>query len=200
MTRKLLPVDDDRLILATTSSGLRSAGYEVVEAASVETALRTLEHFVPDLALLDIRMGPIGGFELARQLQAQARVPFMFLSAYGDSATVDEATELGAVGFAVKPIDIAQLVPTVEAAIARAADLSRLRSTGRQLEQALDQQRVVSIAIGVLMERHRLTRYQAQDLLRDSARAARRKMSDLAEQIASAADTLSLSQLRETDQ
>jgi AmiR/NasT family two-component response regulator len=200
MGRKLLLVDDDRLILATTSAGLRSAGYEVIEAGSVETALKALERFVPDLALLDIRMGPTGGFDLARQLQQQGSVPFMFLSAYGDSATVDEATELGAVGFAVKPIDIAQLVPAVESAIARATDLSRLRSTGRQLEQALDQQRVVSIAIGVLMERHRMTRHEAQDLLRCSARTARRKMSELAEQIVAAADTLALSQLREPDQ
>lgn len=200
MARKLLLVDDDRLILATTSAGLRSVGYDVVEASTVESALRSLEHFSPDLALLDIRMGPIGGFELARQLKAQGNVPFMFLSAYGDSATVDEATALGAVGFAVKPIDIAQLVPAVEAAIARAAELSKLRSTGRQLEQALDQQRVVSIAIGVLMERHRLTRYEAQDLLRDSARSARRKMTELAEQVVAATETLSSSQLRGGDQ
>jgi response regulator NasT len=197
MSRKVLLVDDDRLILATTAAGLRSAGYEVAEAASVEAALALLDRFAPDLALLDIRMGPTGGFDLARQLQEHGKIPFMFLSAYGDSATVDEATELGAVGFAVKPIDILQLVPAVEAAIARAGDLSRLRSTGRQLEQALDQQRVVSIAMGVLMERHRLTRYQAQDLLRDHARAARRKMSDVAEQIVTAAETLALSHLRE---
>jgi AmiR/NasT family two-component response regulator len=196
MARKLLLVDDDRLILATTACGLRSAGYEVVEAGSVEAALAALERFTPDLALLDIRMGPIGGFELARRLQENGQIPFMFLSAYGDSATVEEATELGAVGFAVKPIDIAQLVPTIEAAIARAADLARLRSTGRQLEQALDQQRVVSIAIGVLMERHRISRYDAQELLRDRARAARRRMADLAEAIVSAAETLALAPLR----
>lgn len=199
MARKLLLVDDDRLILATTAAGLRSAGYEVVEAATVDAALALLAHLTPHLALLDIRMGPVGGFDLARQLHARGDVPFMFLSAYGDSATVDEATALGAVGFAVKPIDIGQLVPAVEAAIARAAELAKLRDTGRQLEQALDQQRVVSIAIGVLMERHRLTRHQAQDLLRDSARSARRKMSELAEEIVAAGEVLSLAQLRGGD-
>ena len=188
--RKLLVVDDDRLILATTAAGLRSAGYDVVEARSVDDALAVLDQFNPDLALLDIRMGKVGGFELARRLRTLGETPFMFLSAYGDDATVNEATELGAVGFLVKPIDIPQLVPGIEAALARAADLSRLRSTGRQLEQALDQNRAVSIAVGILMERHRLTRDEATLRLRVSARSQRRKMSEVAEGVVTAADAL----------
>lgn len=197
--RKLLVVDDDRLILATTSAGLRSAGYDVVEARSVEDALAVIDQFDPDLALLDIRMGAVGGFELARQLRKSGETPFMFLSAYGDDATVNEATELGAVGFLVKPIDIPQLIPGIEAALARAADLSRLRSTGRQLEQALDQHRGVSIAVGILMERHRLTRDEAMQRLRDSARSQRRKMSDMAETIVAAGDTLAASAFSRTE-
>lgn len=74
MARKLLLVDDDRLILATTAAGLRSAGYEVVEAATVDAALALLAHLTPHLALLDIRMGPVGGFDLARQLRARGDV------------------------------------------------------------------------------------------------------------------------------
>lgn len=197
--RKLLVVDDDRLILATTSAGLRSAGYDVVEARSVDDALAVLDQFDPDLALLDIRMGKVGGFELARKLRSGGLTPFMFVSAYGDDVTVNEATELGAVGFLVKPIDIAQLVPGIEAALARAADLARLRTTGRQLEQALDQSRGVSIAIGVLMERHRLTRDEAFARLRDTARAQRRKMSDMAEMVVGAADALAASAFVRTD-
>lgn len=192
-TRNLLVVDDDRLILATLAAGLRSAGYHVAEARSVADALEAIQHNRPDLALLDIRMGDGSGFDLARRLRALGETPFMFLSAYGDDATVDEATELGAVGFLVKPIDISQLVPGIEAALARAADLARLRSTGRQLEQALDQQRGVSVAIGILMERHRLTRDEAAERLRDRARSQRRKMLDVAEAVVGATDMLAAS-------
>ena len=191
--RKLLLVEDDRLILATMAEGLRSAGYEVAEARSIEDALAVLEQFRPDLALLDIRLGAASSFDLARRLRLQDETPFMFLSAYGDDATVDEATEIGAVGFLVKPIDISQLVPGIEAGLARAADLARLRSTGRQLEHALDQQRGVSIAIGILMERHGLARDEATERLRDSARSQRKKMSDVAEIIVAAVDALALS-------
>lgn len=194
-SRRLLVVDDDRLVLATLCRGLQAAGYEIESAQSVEEALSLLGDFRPDLALLDIRMGAVGGFELARELQVRGGIPFMFLSAYGDDATVDEATELGAVGFLVKPIDIPQLTPAIEAALKRAADLSRLRSTGRQLEQALDQQRGISVAIGIVMERHRLSRSEAEMRLRDTARAQRRKMSDLAEAIVFAGDVLAASAL-----
>lgn len=170
--RRLLLVDDDRLIVATIAAGLRISGYEVAEARTVDEALNIYDHFAPDLALLDIRMGALGGFDLAHQLKQRGETPFMFVSAYGDQATVNEAAELGAVGFVVKPVDVAQLVPAIEAALARAAGLSRLRLTERQLEQALDQQRGISVAIGILMARHRLSRSEALLRLRDSARAA----------------------------
>ena len=191
--RSLLLVDDDNLVLATTSSGLKAAGYIVRTAQTVAEAIELLEEYRPDLALLDIRMGLQGGFDLARVLRDRYAIPFVFLSAYDDQATVEEATELGAVGFLVKPVDFPQITPTFEAALKRASELARLRNTGRQLEQALEQQRGVSVAIGILMERHRWSRTEAELRLRDTARSQRRKMVDLAESIVFAADVLAVS-------
>lgn len=191
--RSLLLVDDDNLVLATTSSGLKAAGYIVRTAQTVAEAIELLEDYRPDLALLDIRMGLQGGFDLARVLRDRYAIPFVFLSAYDDQATVEEATELGAVGFLVKPVDFPQITPTIEAALKRASELARLRNTGRQLEQALEQQRGVSVAIGILMERHRWSRTEAELRLRDTARSQRRKMVDLAESIVFAADVLAVS-------
>ena len=191
--RSLLLVDDDNLVLATTSSGLKAAGYIVRTAQTVAEAIELLEEYRPDLALLDIRMGLQGGFDLARVLRDRYAIPFVFLSAYDDQATVEEATELGAVGFLVKPVDFPQITPTIEAALKRASELARLRNTGRQLEQALEQQRGVSVAIGILMERHRWSRTEAELRLRDTERSQRRKMVDLAESIVFAADVLAVS-------
>ena len=191
--RSLLLVDDDSLVLATISRGLESAGYVVRTAQSVSEANDILAMYRPDLALLDIRMGAQGGFDLARILRDKYAIPFVFLSAYDDPETVEEATELGAVGFLVKPVDIPQITPTIEAALKRGSDLARLRSTGRQLEQALDQQRGVSVAIGILMERHRWSRVEAELRLRETARSQRRKMVDLAESIVFATDVLAAS-------
>ena len=195
LQHRLLLVDDESLVLATTSRGLQAAGYVVRTAQSVHEALGVLAEFRPDLAILDIRMGAQGGFELAQILRDQHRVPFVFLSAYDDPKTVEEAPELGAVGVLVKPIDIPRMTPTIEAAIKRAGDLHRLRNTGQQLEHALDQQRSVSIAIGILMERHRWSRTEAEARFRESARSQRRKMADLAEAIIFAADLLATTSL-----
>ena len=191
--QKLLLVDDDRLILATTAAGLRAANYDVREASSVDTALALLREqgFAPDLALIDIRMSGRDGFDLARELREESHVPFLFVSAYGDAPTVEQATSLGALGFAVKPIDMPQLLPMVEAAIARGRDLRSLRDTGRQLEVALDQNRCVSVAIGVLMERHHLDHDTAQRLLRERARAERRKLTEIAAEVVDACEGLS---------
>lgn len=191
--KSLLLVDDDSLVLATLSRGLESAGYVVRTAQSVDEAIEILGQFRPELAVLDIRMGAQGGFDLARILRDEHAIPFVFLSAYDDPETVEEATELGAVGFLVKPVDIPQVTPTIEAAMKRASELERLRNTGRQLEQALDQQRGVSVAIGILMERHRWSRVEAELRLRDTSRAQRRKMVDVAESIVFATDVLAAS-------
>jgi response regulator NasT len=95
-------------------------------------------------------------------------------------------------GFAVKPIDIPQLVPSIEAALARANELQELRTTREQLQNALDGERNISVAVGITLVQHRLKRDQAFELLRKSARTQRCKLTELATQVIQAGETLSL--------
>lgn len=190
LRRKVLLVDDDRLILATLAAGLERAGYAVQPCASAEEAKRVLALEAADIAVLDIRMPEVSGLELACELREPYGIPFLFLTAYSDEESVREAAERGAVGYLVKPVTISQLVPALEAGLARGLELKRLRQTERQLQSALNESREVSMAIGLIMERRRLTRRQAFELLRSSARAQRRKIGELAGEILSAAETL----------
>jgi AmiR/NasT family two-component response regulator len=190
--RKVLLVDDDRLVLSTLSSGLEQAGYAVQAAGSVEEALRVLAIESPDLAVLDVRMPGQSGLELAGQLREAGEVPFIFLTAYSDADIVQKAAAYGALGYVVKPADIPQLVPAMEAALARAEEMRRLRETERQLQTALSEGREVSMAIGLIMERRRLDRQQAFELLRSSARTQRRKIGEVAQEILSAAELLNV--------
>jgi response regulator NasT len=119
--KHLLIADDDRLVLATLGRGLRAAGYSTREAASGEEALRLAAECAPDLALLDVRMPGVSGLEVARRLAAEGRVPFLFLSAYGDEEIVEQAAEHGALGYLVKPLDVAQVVPALEGLLAKQA-------------------------------------------------------------------------------
>ena len=114
---KILVVDDDRLVLATLTHGLANAGYEIIDADNGDDAILLARKHRPDLALLDIRMEGMSGFDVAAYLRESLQTPFMFLSAFSDDATVAQVKALGAVAYLVKPLDIAQIVPTVEAAL-----------------------------------------------------------------------------------
>src|SRR2546423_14281059 len=117
---KILVVDDDRLVLATLTHGLAQAGYEVIDADNGDDAILLAREHKPDLALLDIRMEGMSGFDVAAYLREDCQMPFMFLSAFSDDDTVRQVKELGAVAYLVKPLDIRQIVPAGGAAVASA--------------------------------------------------------------------------------
>src|SRR6185312_8466618 len=117
---KILVVDDDRLVLATVTHGLANAGYEIIDADNGDDAILLARQHRPDLALLDIRMEGMSGFDVAAYLRESLQTPFMFLSAFADDDTVAQVKALGAVAYLVKPLDISQIVPTVEAALVTA--------------------------------------------------------------------------------
>jgi AmiR/NasT family two-component response regulator len=187
---RLLLVDDDRLVLATLADGLRDEGYEVSVAASGEEAEELCKSESFDLAILDVRMPGMDGLELARRMRANGAPPFLCLSAYGDTDKVKAATGSGALGYLVKPIDIPQLVPSIEAALIRGDEIRRLRDSEVRLQQALVIEQKTRMAVGILMERDGLDRQAAFEALRQHARSSRRKIAECAEEIVSAVDTL----------
>ncbi len=163
---RILVVDDDRLVLATVAHGLAQAGYEVIDADNGDDAILLAREHRPQLALLDIRMEGKSGFDVAATLRDAYRIPFMFLSAFSDEATVAEVKRLGALAYLVKPLDVGQIVPGVEAAFARLKTEALTQVTQGTQGNALPQVRdsladPVPLAVGVLMHRHSLTRTQA---------------------------------------
>ncbi len=190
--RKILIVDDDRVILNILAEGLRDLGYDVSSAVSGSEALKLAKAAQHDLAVLDMRMPEMSGLEVARELKAANLVPFVFLSAFGDESDVRDAAEAGALGYLVKPVDIPQLVPFIEAAMARGREIDLLRSTTEQLEQALRVEQKTRTAVGIIMERKGLDRQEAFDLLRARARTQRRKIGDVADELISAVEGMNL--------
>ena len=187
----LLLVEDDRLVLATLSKGLELAGYVIGTAQSVDDAEEILASGErPDLILLDVQMHDRSGLELAMRLQQFDHIPFMLLTAYSDQHIIEQAKFLGAVGFMVKPVDTPQLIPAIEAALSQAEALKSLRTSKNQLQQALDGEREISIAVGITMVQYRLGRKAAFELLRKTARSQRRKLAPLATDVIQASELL----------
>ena len=116
---QILVVDDDRLVLATVTHGLAQAGYDVIDADNGDDAILLARQHRPELALLDIRMEGKSGFDVAEYLRDVCHIPFMFLSAFADAQTIAQVKALGAVAYMIKPLDVVQIVPTVDAAFAR---------------------------------------------------------------------------------
>jgi two-component system, response regulator PdtaR len=160
---KILVVDDDRLVLATLTYGLAQAGFEVIDADNGDDAILLAREHRPELALLDIRMEGMSGFDVAAYLREYLQIPFMFLSAFADAETVAKVKELGAVAYLVKPLDIHQIVPAVEAAFAKRAakepSVKQAEPSSQPSPPVLEQ--VTALAIGILMHRYSLSRQEA---------------------------------------
>jgi DNA-binding response OmpR family regulator len=188
---KILVVDDDRLVLATLSYGLTQAGFEVIDADNGDDAILLAREHRPELALLDIRMEGLTGFDVAAYLREFLQTPFMFLSAFADEATVAKVKELGAVAYLVKPLDISQIVPAVEAAFARSAPTptpaAAPAASPSEVPTLLDP---TALAVGVLMHRYSLPRDEALSRLMSLAAADGHSVPEQARRIVDAVELL----------
>ncbi len=166
---KILVVDDDRLVLATLTHGLLQAGYEVIDTDNGDDAILLAREHRPELALLDIRMEGMSGFDVAAVLRESLHIPFMFLSAFADDDTVAKVKALGAVDYLVKPLEVRQILPAVETALARL----RSRPASPEASPHMPSGSItptVAMAVGVLMHRHSLARGLAHERLQRLAR------------------------------
>jgi AmiR/NasT family two-component response regulator len=190
--RTILLVDDDPILLDYLATVVRQAGYDTLPAGSAAEALQHVAEREADiaLALLDINMPGISGLDLARRLRDHTSVAFMFLSSVDDAETARQAASHGAVGFLVKPVDAARLLPAFESALARADEIRQLRRTEVNLNAALAAGRETSLAVGLLMARFQTDRNTAFEVLRDHARSNRRKINEVAEQLVGAEELL----------
>jgi len=198
---RVLVVDDDRLVLATVTQGLADAGYEVIDADNGDDAILLAREHRPELALLDIRMPGMTGFDVAETLRDKYAIPFMFLSAFADEATRSTVQSLGALDYLVKPLEVGQIVPAVDAAFRRvrgevppSADGARpaRAATAPAAPPAADPLAdPVPVAVGVLMHRFSLTRQQALQRLRRQADEQGLVLPAQAERVLSAVEQLS---------
>ncbi|MCY7315358.1 MAG: response regulator [Rubrivivax sp.] len=198
---RILVVDDDRLVLATVTHGLAQAGYEVIDADNGDEAILLAREHRPQLALLDIRMEGKSGFDVAETLRDAYGIPFMFLSAFADEATLTTVQSLGALAYLVKPLDVGQIVPAVEAVFSRlreggpagALPLTGGVATGLGVVPTTAMADPVPLAVGVLMHRHSLVRADALQRLQRLAGEQKLSLPAQAERLLAAVEELARS-------
>jgi two-component system, response regulator PdtaR len=190
--RSILLVDDDRLILSTLTSSLSREGYQISSVESVDEAEEWLKNNEkPDLVILDVRMPERSGMELTAQLD-EFLIPFILLTAHSEQDIIKQAVESGAMGYLVKPVDITQLVPAIETALSRSQEIHSLKVAKQQLQTALDADRAISVAVGIVMDQHKINHDEALELIRTKARSGHLKLNELAASIINSRENLNL--------
>jgi response regulator NasT len=182
MSLRILVAEDETIIRLDLEKTLDGAGFEVCAAAKDgEEAVELARREQPDLAILDVKMPGLDGIEAARRILAERPIPIVILTAYGQADLVSRAVEAGVFGYLVKPFRESDLVPAIEAARARHAELEALREEAESLAEALATRKVVERAKGLLMEREGLSEQDAFARLRKASQVAGRPMGVVAE-------------------
>jgi CheY-like chemotaxis protein len=118
---RVLIVDDNRDVLATTARLLSIAGYETLTASDAITALAVASEFRPRIAILDIGLPEMDGYQLARELRSRLRddpPTLLALTGYGQAADRARSQEAGFARHFAKPVDSSELLRVLEAASA----------------------------------------------------------------------------------
>lgn len=180
---RILLIEDDQQFAAALSLSLQAAGYEVMTASRAEDALALLGQLNFQLAILDEELPCSARLELAPLLREQYRLPFIMLTSCRGESCVERAIIEGALAYAVKPVDAQQVPPMIATALARGSDIEALRGTRDQLQNALNQERDISVATGMVMVLLDLEQPEAFEFLRRQARSSRRKLGELAREL-----------------
>jgi two-component system, response regulator PdtaR len=163
---------------------LERAGFEVVaEARDGREAVALAAEHRPDLAVMDVKMPELDGIEAARQMLEQRQIPIVMLTAFSEAALVGRAVDAGVFGYLVKPFRETDLLPAIEAARARHAELQALRDEAGSLRDALEARKLIERAKGLLMEKDGLSEAEAFARLRGASQQTGRPLRDVAEAV-----------------
>jgi AmiR/NasT family two-component response regulator len=179
---RILVAEDETIIRLDLKDTLERAGFEVcAEARDGEEAVELARAENPDLAVLDVKMPRIDGIEAARRILAERPIPIVMLTAYGQDELVARAVEAGVFGYLVKPFRETDLLPAIQTARARHAELEALRDEAESLADALATRKVVERAKGLLMEQEGLSERDAFTRLQRASQVSGRPMRVVAE-------------------
>jgi response regulator NasT len=182
--RRVLIAEDEALIRLDLAEMLVEEGYDVVgEAGDGETAVRLAEETKPDLVILDIKMPIMDGLAAAEKIAGARLAPVVILTAFSQRALVERARAAGAMAYLVKPFQKSDLVPAIEIALSRFAEIYALESEVASLGERLETRKVVERAKGRLMTAYGMSEPQAFKWIQRMAMDHRLTMREVADRI-----------------
>jgi AmiR/NasT family two-component response regulator len=181
---RVLIAEDEALIRLDLKEMLEEEGYIVVaEVGDGQQAVDQAAELRPDLVILDIQMPVLDGLSAAEQIASARIAPVIVLTAFSQRELVERARDAGAMAYLVKPFSKNDLVPAIEVARARFAEMTALDGEVRTLEERLETRKVVEQAKGKLMADQGLTEAEAFRWIQRTAMNERTSMKAVAQRI-----------------
>jgi len=182
VARRVVIAEDEALIRLDLAEMLAEEGYDVVgEAGDGETAVQLAELHRPDLVVLDVKMPKLDGISAAQRIAESRIAPVVILTAFSQRELVDRARDAGAMAYLVKPFTKEDLVPAVEMAVSRFAELQMLEAEVADLTDRLETRKAVERAKSVLQEQLALSEPDAFRWIQRTAMDLRLSMRQVAD-------------------
>jgi len=182
--RRVVVAEDESLIRLDIVEILRDNGFDVVgEAGDGETAVQLATELRPDLVVMDVRMPQLDGIKAAERLTRDHIAPVVLLTAFSQKELVEAASEAGALAYVVKPFTPNDLLPAIEIALARYAQIVALESEVADMVERFETRKLVDRAKGLLNEKMGLSEPEAFRWIQKASMDRRLTMHDVAQAV-----------------
>ena len=184
--RTVVIAEDETLIRMDLAEMLVEEGYDVVgQAGDGAKAIELAEELRPDLVILDVKMPVLDGIAAAEAIAGQRIAPVVMLTAFSQRDLVERARDAGAMSYLVKPFTQSELVPAIEMAVSRFAEITELEAQVTDLEDRLETRKAVERAKSILQDQLSLTEPEAFRWIQKTAMDLRMSMREVAEGVVS---------------
>ena len=177
----MVVAEDEALIRLDLAEMLQEEGYDVVgSAGDGQRAVELVEELRPDLVVMDVKMPRLDGISAASRIAQQRIAPVVILTAFGQRDLVERARDAGAMAYLVKPFGRSDLVPAIEMARSRFAELQQLEAEVADLTERLETRKLVDRAKAVLQHSLGISEPDAFRWIQKTAMDLRRPMREVA--------------------
>ena len=179
---RVVVAEDEALIRLDLVELLEEHGYEVVgQASDGEKAVRLANELEPDLVVMDVKMPKMDGITAADKIAEDRICAVVMLTAFSQRDLIKRAKEAGAMAYVVKPFDASDVIPAIEIAMARFAEIRGVEDEVMDLEERLESRKIVDQAKGILQASLDLTEPEAFRWIQKTAMDLRKSMREVAQ-------------------